>query len=462
MRSFIFIFLLLISNPFSSQDIGGKWYGVAEVMGRELPIGIELMKVYEDWSANLLDPKKNKVVMPFDSAEVSGNKIFLLQKRIGFIFSGTYKNDSIIGVAKQNGLDIPLVLTKNLLVSKEIKRPQTPEPPFDYYTEEISIYNSKDSITLSGTLTLPDATGKKVPVVILISGSGPQNRDSEILGHKPFAVIADHLAKQGIGSFRYDERGVGKSTGKYRGSDLNDFYSDVDAIVNLISKRKEISELGLAGHSEGGIIAPKYAANNRRKIDFVILLAGPGVPVKEMMHEQRRIQFEAMGMSKENIAKNKAMFIEIDNIVLNEENEEIKVKRIRNAVEKSLEGNQLSKEEKENAISTVLNQVNTPWYKSFVATVPSTYLQKIRCRSLVIAGGKDTQVPMKENVEGFKEHLNRKMLFIFRPVNTYVTHSNLNHLFQPCVFGTVEEYGRIETTISRDVLFNISDFINKQ
>ena len=459
MKHFLLILVILTSYSFSfSQDIAGKWYGVAEVMGGKFPIGVQFQEENNVWTADLINPEKEALKMPFDSVTFSNGQVYLNQKRIGFIFAGTVRNDSIIGIAKQNGMDIPLVLTKNLPKKKELIRPQTPQPPFDYYTEDIVVFNSKDSIHLSGTLTLPDTTGKKVPIVILISGSGPQNRDSEILGHKPFAVIADHLAKQGIGSFRYDERGVGKSTGKYSGSDLHDFYSDVDAIVQVISNRKETKKLGLAGHSEGGIIAPWYASENKRTIDFTIILAGPGVPVKEMMHEQRRIQSKNMDVSDEEIAKAKELFIEIDKIVLSEDDPHNRKLKLQLAIEKTLEGNtELTNEERATYVQSVINQVGTPWYRSFVAIDPAGYLKKIKCPVLAIAGGKDSQVPMKENIQGISNSLNKKRLF--RPDNTIKTYGNLNHLFQPCETGAVGEYSTIETTISRDVLFDISDFI---
>ena len=200
-------------------------------------------------------------------------------------------------------------LTKEPYKKTIVNRPQTPHPPFEYYTEEIEIYNSLDSVKLSGTLTLPTNDGKQYPVVILVSGSGAQNRDSEILEHKSFAVIAHHLAKQGIGSFRYDERGVEKSTGNYANSDLHDFYRDLDAIVNSISERKEVKKLGIFGHSEGGILAPWYASEHKKTINFVIMMGAPGLPIKEMMHSQRENVYKAQGMSTDQIEKEKQLFM---------------------------------------------------------------------------------------------------------------------------------------------------------
>ncbi|MFQ3336123.1 MAG: putative esterase, partial [Flavobacteriales bacterium] len=295
----LLLFLFILINFFSySQEIEGDWYGEMVLGARTakliLSIGDDLEK--------LTITEKNPFTFELDSFYYYENEVVFYLNRINSKFVGKLDREFIKGEWTQNGMVFPLVFSRDEnSVAEELKRPQTPIPPFDYYTEELTIENQNSSISLSGTLTLPAKDEKQYPVVVLITGSGPQDRDSEMLGHKSFAVIADHLAKQGIGTFRYDERGVGKSTGKYVGSDLNDFYNDVDAIVNQLLERKEVKRLGLFGHSEGGIIAPRYASENKKKIDFVIMMGAPGVPIPELMHKQRRNQYEIAGMGEEAI-----------------------------------------------------------------------------------------------------------------------------------------------------------------
>lgn len=457
MRVLYSILLILISLVSFSQEIEGIWYGKLSAMGSEQQIGIVLDKKLDSYEVGLINPATPSRKLLMDSVNIQSDSFYFNSIKLGIVYEGKIYKDSLSGNFQQNGYEIPLVLTRNLPVIKEIKRPQTPVPPFDYFTEEIKVENKKAGLILSGTLTLPSKEGK-YPVVILISGSGPQNRDSEILGHKSFAVIADHLAKQGIGSFRYDERGVGKSTGVYKGSDLFDFYEDVDAIVSHLLQREEIGKLGLAGHSEGGIIAPWYASEHKKSIDFVMMLAGPGMAVKDMMHLQRKLQYESMGMSEQEIASQKQLFVEIDKVVIEQEGE-MKTKSLTEIFVNYAKKHAYTKEETEQYTKSQLKVMDAAWYKSFVAIVPADYLRKVRCPILVIQGGKDKQVPMEENIAEIKTNLKQKGLCRKKPV--IKTYSNLNHLFQPCQTGNVEEYGEIETTIDRRVLFAMSDFIKE-
>lgn len=455
LHSFLLIFLSFVTF---SQEISGTWYGKLYVMGSEQQIGIVIDKKSNSYEVGFINPTTPSRKLLIDSVNIQSDNFYFNSIKLGIVYEGKIYKDSLSGNFQQNGYEIPLVLTRNLPTIKEVKRPQTPVPPFDYSTEEIKVENKKGGLILSGTLTLPTTNKGKYPVVVLISGSGPQNRDSEILGHKSFAVIADHLAKQGIGSFRYDERGVGKSTGVYEGSDLFDFYEDVDAIVSHLLQREEISRLGLAGHSEGGIIAPWYASEHKKSIDFVMMLAGPGMAVKDMMHLQRKLQYESMGMSEQEIASQKQLFVEIDKVVIEQEGE-IKTKSLTEIFINYSKENKYTKEETEQYTRSQLKVMDGAWYKSFVTIVPADYLRKVRCPILVIQGGKDKQVPMEENIAEIKTNLKKKGLCKKKIV--IKTYPDLNHLFQPCKTGNVEEYGEIETTIDRRVLFAMSDFIKE-
>jgi alpha-beta hydrolase superfamily lysophospholipase len=453
-KIFLFILLLFSLNSIS-QQIEGNWYGVLDVMGKEISFGLE----FKGESGRLFNPEKAVQSYNIDSMIVEGPNLLFFINSMRLKYSGKVENDSIKGFWMQAGQSFPLLFTRKEVKAKEQKRPQTPVPPFNYYTEELLVVNNSANLSLSGILTLPTNEGKKYPVVVLISGSGPQNRDSEILGHKSFAVIADHLAKQGVGSFRYDERGVGKSTGKYQGSDLNDFQSDVDAIVNQLLDRKEIGKLGLLGHSEGGIIAPKYASENKKKIDFVIMLGAPGVPVTELMHKQRRTQYEISGMTEKAMEANKQMFAKIDEVVLASSYEGEKNKLVSELVAEKMKKDDASDQDIKTTTDAILKFIEGPWYKSFISINPADYLKKMRCPVLAIGGGKDVQVDAKDNLAAISKILNT---IRFRKVpNTISTYGNLNHLFQPAVTGNIDEYGKIETTIDRAVLFSISEWINE-
>ena len=453
----LLLFLFILINLFSySQEIEGDWYGEMVLGARTakliLSIGDDLEK--------LTITEKNPFTFELDSFYYYENEVVFYLNRINSKFVGKLDGEFIKGEWTQNGMVFPLVFSRDEnSAAEELKRPQTPIPPFDYYTEELTIENQNSSISLSGTLTLPAKDKKQYPVVVLISGSGPQDRDSEMLGHKSFAVIADHLAKQGIGTFRYDERGVGKSTGKYVGSDLNDFYNDVDAIVNQLLERKEVKSLGLFGHSEGGIIAPRYASENKKKIDFVIMMGAPGVPIPELMHKQRRNQYEIAGMGEEAILANREMFDKIDVAVLNSTSQEEKVTAIKEITKEKYTKDGLSEMEVNSVTNQILVFVDRPWYNSFIVIEPQDYLRKIKCPVLAMGGGKDIQLDSESNLRGISEALNSKRFY--KVDNTIVTFGSLNHLMQPAVTGNVAEYAKIETTIDRGVLFTISEWIKE-
>ena len=454
-RSIIFSMIVLFNFSSFGQDANGDWYGKMALGSRVAKLKLTI----EDDSKKLTITEQKSFTFLIDSFYSMNSEFAFYINSINSKFIGRLEGEEIDGEWIQNGMVFPLVFSKNKGVeAKELARPQTPIPPFDYYTEEITVENKEANLSLSGTFTLPSKEGK-YPVVILISGSGPQNRDSEIVGHKSFAVIADHLAKQGIGSFRYDERGVGKSTGKYKGSDLNDFQSDVNVIVNQLLERKEVSKLGLFGHSEGGIIAPRYASENKKKIDFVIMMGGPGVPVKELMHKQRRNQYEIAGMTEEAILANKEMFNKIDGIVVSSSTHAEKIELIKSITKEKYTKEGLSEVEIKTVTNQILAGVDGPWYKSFIRVEPSDYLRKVKCPLLAMGGGKDIQVDSESNLKGISEVLNSKKLC--KVDNTIITFGSLNHLMQPAITGNVDEYVAIETTIDREVLFAISEWIKE-
>ncbi len=453
---FIVITCFLFNNLFCQvTEFTGKWYAVGEVMGQELSINITINNTNNGLACLLDSPDQKIFGKKVDSIIIWKDSIYFEVFRGKY--TGSLQKSKIVGFFNQ-GMDIELNFQRTEIKKKELKRPQTPKPPFNYYTEELEIENKKDNVTLSGTLTLPKKEGKH-PVIILISGSGPQNRDSEVFKHKPFAVIADHLAQNGIGSFRYDDRGVEHSTGKFGTSDLNDFYRDAKAIVNQLNKHKHIAKIGLLGHSEGGIIAP-WLASKSRKVKFVVMLAGPTIPPSEMMHEQRRLVYESMSMSEEEMNLNKELFTSVDSLVLAiEEKDKLSntlTTVITNNLDKRSDPQYKKLMTRIQFAQAIKLQVLTPWYKSFISINPSSYLQKIKQPLLALNGKKDTQVPYYLNLPALKQKLDNGKCKQYDIVEL----DNLNHLFQHCETGNIDEYNKIEETISLEVLTKISAWIN--
>lgn len=371
-------------------------------------------------------------------------------KRIAVIF-GIFLGVSVI------------VLVVFFSYKTSINRPQEPSKPYPYYTEEVTFENTQAQVTLAGTLTLPSAAGN-YPAVILISGSGAQNRNEEISGHKPFLIIADHLTKHGIAVLRYDERGVGKSTGNFKTATTADFALDVASAVEFLKLREEIDreKIGLIGHSEGGLIAPMVASNSK-DISFIVLLAGPGIEIRKVLLMQQELITKANGVSESDIEK---YILPIHNEayrIISESNDSrtLKadlVKLIEQSYEDTPSDLMSSDMSKEEVISTQSDKWSSEWFRNFLKYDPALILEKVTCPVLALNGEKDLVMTPKENLSGIGNALEKGG-------NTKVTVkelANLNHLFQNCKTGSPAEYAKIEETFSPLALNEISDWILKQ
>jgi fermentation-respiration switch protein FrsA (DUF1100 family) len=335
-----------------------------------------------------------------------------------------------------------------------ILRPQEPQKPFPYYTEEIIFENKIDKNVLAGTLSLPQKEGH-FPAVILISGSGPNNRDGEHSGHKPFLVLADYLTKKGIAVLRFDKRGIAQSTGNYKSATTMDFARDVQAGVNYLKVRKEIekSKIGLMGHSEGGEIAP-IVAGNSKDIDFIVLLAGPGIRGDKLILLQKEKIERQMGVSEIEIQKGQEIYKGAYDIIISSSDTDANLKTKINSYFKIQYGEKMNEEQ----IIELTNQVTSPWFVYFLKFDPSPVLEKVKCPVLAINGVKDLQVPADVNIDAIKKALvkggNKKVTTKIEP--------NLNHLFQECKTGSPGEYATIEQTFSLIALEEISKWILDQ
>lgn len=341
------------------------------------------------------------------------------------------------------------------------KKPQEPKEPFAYEIEEVIFINNKaNNIKLAGTLTIPKNI-KNPPVAILISGSGAQNRNEELFGHKPFLVLADYLTNHGIAVLRYDDRGTAESEGDFESATSFDFATDVEAGIEYLKSRKEFkkSKIGLIGHSEGGLIAPIVTSKNN-DIAFNILLAGTGVIGRDVIESQAWEMAEKSGASQAVLEFNKSLTDKLYDVIITEND----LSKVEAEAKKSLIAfrEELIKEKSPFSIyvsDELINQVSgigkSKWMCTFIKTNPQDYLSKVTCPVLALNGSKDLQVLPKLNLNGIESALkiaNNKDV-------TIKELDGLNHLFQTAETGLMNEYGTIEETFSPTALKIIKDWI---
>ncbi len=366
-----------------------------------------------------------------------------------------------VGTWSQNGVNLPLTLKKSDKVT-EVRRPQTPKPPFPYNSESVKYSNKSGGVTLAGTLTTPKGRGR-FPAVILISGSGAQDRDETIFQHRPFLVLADALTRRGVAVLRVDDRGIGGSTGSTEKSTSEDFAGDVLSGIEFLKARPDIDskKIGLAGHSEGGLIAPMVAARSR-DVAFIVLLAGTGLPGEQIMYMQGQLIAKAMGADAKALAKQEATQKKLFDIVRSETKPDKLEARLKETAKQMVSeltpGERKAAGDVDKIAQSQLKMVQSPWFRFFLTFDPRPTLAKVRCPVLALNGGKDLQVPPKENLAEIEKALKKGG-------NTRVTVKELrglNHLFQTCKTGAVSEYAEIEETIAPAALDAITGWIDQQ
>ena len=458
-----FIFIFGAISAVFSQEVRGTWNGILKVQGMQLGLVFHINKTDNGFSSTMDSPDQKAFGIPVTKTNFENSKLTIAIANAGIEYEGVIGTDGIIiGTFKQSGQSFPMNLSKEKVEKEIIKRPQEPQKPYSYYTEEVIFANKLAKINLAGTLSLPAKEGV-FPAVILITGSGAQNRDEELLGHKPFLVIADYLTKNGIAVLRFDDRGIAMSKGEFTLATTLDFATDVEAALQYLQKRKEIDQkkIGLIGHSEGGIIAP-MVANKSKNISFIILLAGTGIPGDELLLLQQELIGRASGISEDDLKKSKITNTEVFEIVKNATNSDQMKKDITNYITKSIKSDPESKipdgiSESE-FINMQVSQITNPWMQFFIKYNPALALEKVNCPVLALNGDKDLQVPSKVNLEAINKTLikggNKKVTIKELP--------NLNHLFQECKTGLPEEYSEIEQTISPLALTEILNWIQIQ
>jgi len=449
----------------SNADFTGKWEGKLEQQGVELKVIFNVIEQNGTYTTTLDSPDQGAEEFPSSSTKIINNSIEIKADSIDMIFKGELDESGMIkGIFKQGSNSLPLNLSKDNEEKTEVQsRPQDPKD-FPYQQEEVKFKNQETGDYLAGTLTIPES-GDFDKVVILISGSGPQDRNEEItaFNHRPFLVLSDYLTKKGIAVLRYDDRGVGESEGDFDSATSKDFATDVSAAVDFLAQRLDMEDkkIGLAGHSEGGMIAPMVAAEHD-KVDFLVLMAGPGIPVKELMMLQSEGMGAASGTPKDILEANLAV-LEKAYHYLSEDNNEPKAK-VKANLKKIFEDNfDLFPESAQNSIADKdaffdgqVEDMTNDWFLYFIRYNPEQYLSKVECPLLAINGAKDLQVTSKENLEGIKaimDKTNNKKVIIHE-------FENLNHLFQQCETGSVAEYPKIEETFNIATMQYIAYWIN--
>ncbi|MDR2384625.1 MAG: alpha/beta hydrolase [Tannerella sp.] len=439
--SVIFLFLSAFFN-LHAQEISGTWNGKLDLGTMSLRLVFHINKTADGYRTTMDSPDQGVKDFAVDVTKFENNLLHLSMPALGASYEGTFENDTIKGILKQMGQSFPLNLIKG---EEKINRPQEPKSPFPYINKDVMFENPVAKITLAGTLTLPEKDGK-VPAVILISGSGAQNRNEELLGHKPFLVLADFLTRNGIAVLRYDDRGTASSTGNFAVATTADFVVDAQAAFDYLRNRKEIDpeKIGLIGHSEGANVATMVASENG-EVNFIVMMAGAGVRGDSLLILQNEALMRGLGMDETVIKSTLKQMREIYDVLIQNIDEQEKERKV-----ESLSKGEISRQ--------LIEVMLSPWYQYFLKFNPETYLEKVKCPVLALNGLKDVQVPPDENLSAIKKAgikgKNNKLKI--KKLN------DLNHLFQECKTGLPIEYEEIEQTISPTVLNEILNFIKEQ
>lgn len=457
--SFILISVLTtISLYAQSKDYLGTWEGKLAVGTMNLRLVFHIQEKDSALSASFDSPDQGARAIQFTRAAVNGNKVTLIFAPNNSQFEGSLNDQKtiIVGTWTQGGQSIPLSVTKTDQV-QGISRPQTPQPPFTYESVEVSFPGGDKDIELSGTLTLPKGKGP-FPALLLLTGSGPQNRNEEILEHVPFAVIADYFTKKGWAVLRYDDRGVGKSKGNFSMATTKDFTKDAIQALEFLRKDSRINtkKIGLCGHSEGGIIAQQIAADGKSNPNFIIMLAGPAISGADILALQNQALLQASGTDTA-LASWYARYLrtEVYPTVMNNLPKEQVQNRLAEALDRMF--TTFSEEELKNlginptVVKAMMSQMTMPWLREFLQYDPQKTLQKIQCPVLALFGEKDLQV---------LPEINKKMLQKHCPKAQTEIVPKLNHLFQTADTGMPIEYGSIEETIAPAALNSIEKWLN--
>lgn len=465
MKKLILLFVIITMQIFSQQkDLTGIWTGkLALPNSLELTIVFNLSKNDSGiYSSTLDSPDQGAMGIATESTSIDADSILIKIPVVQGYYTGKifYNEMKITDKWFQGGMGLDLMLNKVDKLAGP-NRPQEPKEPFPYNSEEVLFENETDDVVLAGTLTYP-REGNNFPAVVMITGSGGQDRNEELFGHKPFLVISDYLTKNGIAVLRFDDRGIAQSTGNHNKATSEDFTRDVLSAVEFLKERKDIdkTKIGLIGHSEGGMIAP-IAAIQSNDVAFIILMAGPGIPGDSIIYLQGELIQRVMGVSEEEIQKSSKIQRKIISSVKNIEDDDLLKEKLEEIFKS--EYSFMSDKEKSEVgdlkayLDTQIKTLTSQWFKYFLRYDPIPVLEKVKCPVLAINGENDLQVPPKENLFAIESALKKGGNNNFEVKEL----AGLNHLFQTSKTGAISEYGKIEETISPVALQTMLNWITK-
>ena len=462
---YVCIIALCMTCTVAARNVTGRWTGKLQVPGGELTLVLRIQDGPDGKLLAFMDsPDQGADNIPCDSVVYSEPHLKVVIASIGGRYEATLDGDTLRGQFIQGGLSLPLVLTPSAEEDRSTLRPQEPKPPYPYQVEEVRFVNSTDGDTLAGTLTLPTSPGPH-RAVVMITGSGPQDRDERIMNHRPFLVWADALTRLGIAVLRYDDRGTGASTGNFSEATTADFARDVEAAVDYLRSRKEIDNqrIGLIGHSEGGIIAPMVAVSRPKDVSFIVLLAAPGLRGDSILLMQSEV-ISRRSHTPDSIREattqlNRSLFALLvppttDEEALRQSLAEV----LRDAFFDGPLAPPMSHEQVELAINLEMEMLTAPWMRDFLRYDPVPMLSRVQCPVLAVQGNEDVQVPAAANLpiveKALTLHGNKAV--------TVKEFSGLNHMLQHCQTCLPDEYGEIRETISPEVLQFVGEWIMKR
>jgi hypothetical protein len=466
--AFLFLFFVLVRS-FSSSEIEptridvlekeseaflGKWEGfLKDKDGNQVQIVLEILKNEDKtWKCLFSMPHHGLQGASVQDLSIKERTISITIPLVMFTYSGSLKEDqqTIEGVLKRDKTEIKLNLVKVIKISSMI-RPQTPQKPYPYEEKDLKFKNIKDNIILAGTLTHPKSGGP-FPAAILISGAGPQDRNEEgFSGHRPFHVLADYLTKRGIAVLRYDDRGVGESTGSQEKATSADLAEDVKAAFLFLKEQSVIdpAKIGLIGHSEGGFLA-QLVASEIKEIAYIVLMAGPALPTKDILLYQLKIAAGQAVFPRPLSVDIAQSFEQIYTVLEKEQNDEMAKEKVYSILKEIHMPPDVAKE--------IVEYCMSPWNRYQIKINPEEFLSKVKCPVLALGGNKDTHVPSTQNLKAVEEILQKAGNKNYKTVEL----SGLNHLFQTARTGLVTEYSLLEETMAPVVLRTIGDWIIEQ
>ncbi len=436
--------------PTPAPPIRDTWLGVLEIGPSKLRLVLHITRSAEGALAATVDSlDQGAMALPVDSITFKDGLLRFEMKRLMASYEGKMNapGDELTGAFTQAGQTLPLVF-KAVEQAPVVRRPQEPRKPYPYREEEVTYENQAAGVKFAATLTLPQGAGP-FPAVVLLTGSGPQDRNETVFGHRPFLVLADHLTRQGIAVLRADDRGVGGTSAGPPGVTTEDLAGDALAGVAYLKTRKEIDprRIGLLGHSEGGMEAP-MAAVRSRDVAFIVLMAGTGVPGEQILLRQSELLARAMGASEEQAQNARKINEQVYQVIREEKDPAAAQRRVRALLS-------AQPELKGAALDVQVQAVMSPWFRFFLTYDPRPTLAKVKVPVLAVGGERDLQVPAKENLDAIRAALDSGG----NKDHTVKMLPGLNHLFQECQTGSVTEYSQIEQTMSPVALKTVSDWI---